>query len=160
MYYVLSSYINFFLFVLLVASANILHSRSFFLVQNIDPTVTPFMFILINYYFDINDWYALLFSFDINDWYAVLFSKYFCGFCVTCVVVVVIYFFFFQKQECSELRKERNKKGGQLNNVSSKNKEKEAVLCHSKNTNSWVMQLLLYFLHTENILTGNVIFSH
>lgn len=40
------------------------------------------------------------------------------------------------KQECSELRKERNKKGGQLNNVSSKNEEKEAVLCHSKNTNS------------------------
>lgn len=40
------------------------------------------------------------------------------------------------KQECSELRKERNKKGGQLNNVSSKNEEKEAVLCHSKNSNS------------------------
>ncbi|EXC26228.1 hypothetical protein L484_022799 [Morus notabilis] len=41
-----------------------------------------------------------------------------------------------QKQECSELRKERNKKDGQLNNTSSTNEEKDTGLCYPKCTNS------------------------
>ncbi|XP_024030568.1 uncharacterized protein LOC21405602 isoform X2 [Morus notabilis] len=40
------------------------------------------------------------------------------------------------KQECSELRKERNKKDGQLNNTSSTNEEKDTGLCYPKCTNS------------------------